>query len=143
MHFNAVIPEFAVTNCAASLRFYCDVLGFEVAYERPEEGFAFITFGEAQLMIDQIDKGRNFEIEDAPLEYPYGRGLNVQIRVDAVVPLVDALAAAGIKLHLSLEEKWYRKGDVELGNRQFVVMDPDGYLLRFFEDLGERPRTGN
>ncbi len=27
----------------------------------------------------------------------------------------------------------------EVGNRQFVVQDPDGYLLRFFSDLGERP----
>jgi len=26
-----------------------------------------------------------------------------------------------------------------VGNRQFVVPDPDGYLLRFFQDLGERP----
>jgi hypothetical protein len=25
-----------------------------------------------------------------------------------------------------------------VGNRQFVVIDPDGYLLRFFTSLGRR-----
>jgi hypothetical protein len=38
-----------------------------------------------------------------------------------------------------METRWYRIGRIERGNRQFVVADPDGYLLRFFEDLGERP----
>jgi catechol 2,3-dioxygenase-like lactoylglutathione lyase family enzyme len=36
---------------------------------------------------------------------------------------------------LMLEEA----GGAGFGNRQFVVADPDGYLLRFFQDLGERP----
>lgn len=30
---------------------------------------------------------------------------------------------------------------IKNGNRQFVVADPDGYLLRFFSDLGQRPVT--
>lgn len=37
------------------------------------------------------------------------------------------------------EERWYRQGEEEFGNRQFVLIDPDGYLLRFFTDLGRRP----
>ncbi len=48
------------------------------------------------------------------------------------------LGDAGYPLYLPLEEKWYRKGETEVGNRQFVVADPDGYLLRFYEDLGTR-----
>ncbi|HEY0476960.1 MAG TPA: hypothetical protein VGD37_05520 [Kofleriaceae bacterium] len=39
-----------------------------------------------------------------------------------------------------MEERWYRRNDHEVGNRQFVVADPDGYLLRFFGDLGQRFR---
>jgi hypothetical protein len=35
-------------------------------------------------------------------------------------------------------KKRYRVGDKETGNKQFLVQDPDGYLLRFFEDLGLR-----
>ena len=138
MEFNALIPELAVTDCAASLDFYCDILGFEIAFDRPEEGFAFLTMGDAQLMLDQIDMGRTFELEDAPFEYPLGRGVNFQIRVDTIEPMVDALTEANIEFFIPLEERWYRRGDFEVGNRQFVVMDPDGYLLRFFEELGER-----
>ena len=41
------------------------------------------------------------------------------------------------------EERWYRQGEAERGDRQFVVEDPDGYLLRFFSDLGERIRIPN
>ena len=37
---------------------------------------------------------------------------------------------------IELEEQWYRKDEVERGNRQFVVSGPDWYRLRFSEDLG-------
>ena len=37
------------------------------------------------------------------------------------------------------ETKWYRTGDVESGVAQFLVTDPDGYLLRFQSSLGKRP----
>ena len=46
---NAVVPEFAVSHWQRSKAFYCDVLGFESAYERAEEGFCKILMvGEAQ-----------------------------------------------------------------------------------------------
>jgi catechol 2,3-dioxygenase-like lactoylglutathione lyase family enzyme len=138
MRFNALIPEFAVVSIAESQRFYCDLLGFSIAYERPEEGFAFIELGDAQLMLDQIGIGRTFD-RDRLLTRPLGRGLNLQIRVPSVAPLLDALIKADWPPYLPLEEKWYRRGDEELGNRQFVVADPDGYLLRFAENLGVRP----
>ncbi|MEO5805255.1 VOC family protein [Devosia sp.] len=136
---NALIPELAVTDCRHSLQFYCDILGFSVLYQRPEEGFAMLALGEAQLMIDQIDIGRTFGIDDEPLVYPHGRGVNLQIAVEKVTPMATALEAAGIALYLPLEDKWYRRGKFEIGQRQFVVPDPDGYLLRFFEPLGTRP----
>lgn len=141
MRTNALVPELAVSDWQTSRAFYCDLVGFEVAYERLEEGFSFLTLGTAQLMIDQIGIGRTFEIKDAPLERPFGRGLNLQILVPQVAPILKRLESAGVRLHLPLVETWYRRDDHEVGNRQFVVADPDGYLLRLFEDLGERRRT--
>jgi catechol 2,3-dioxygenase-like lactoylglutathione lyase family enzyme len=139
MHkFNALIPELAVSDCGISLAFYRDVLEFSVVYQRPEEGFAFLARGEAQLMIDQVGQGRTFDVGDAPREHPFGRGLNVQIRVDGLDAMLATLRANDIPLVRPLEEKWYRRDKVEIGNRQFVVADPDGYLLRFFEPLGRR-----
>ncbi|MBO9471986.1 VOC family protein [Shimia sp. R10_1] len=136
---NALVPEFAVRNYKQSLAFYCDLLGFECEYARPEEGFAYLKLGGAELMIDEIGTGRTFDDGHLPTAYPFGRGVNVQIEVPEVGPLLINLAAAKHPLFLPLEEKWYRVGEIEFGNHQFMVADPDGYLLRFFEDLGERP----
>jgi catechol 2,3-dioxygenase-like lactoylglutathione lyase family enzyme len=139
---SALVPEFAVSDWRRSRRFYCDVLGFECIHERPEEGFCRLRLGEAELMIDQIGAGRTFDDGHLPDAYPFGRGLNVQIRVPSVAPLLAALERIGCPLYLPLEERWYRVGDAETGNRQCGVADPDGYLLRFFEDLGLRsPRA--
>ncbi|MCX8996381.1 VOC family protein [Rhizobiaceae bacterium BDR2-2] len=135
---NALVPELAVTDWQASRAFYCNLIGFTVLYERPEEGFSFLTLDQAELMIDQIGLGRTFAVDGAPLERPLGRGLNLQIRVPDVRTILPRLEAAGVPLYLPLEEKWYRRDTRETGNRQFAVADPDGYLLRLYEDLGER-----
>lgn len=138
MSSNALIPELAVTDWQRSRIFYCTLLGFTVRYERAEEGFSFLQFGEAELMIDQIGLGRTFAVAQAALDYPLGRGINLQIRVADVQPILDRLAATGVALYLPLEEKWYRQDGNEVGNRQFAVADPDGYLLRFYQPLGTR-----
>lgn len=138
MKENPLVPELAVSDWRTSRAFYCDLIGFEVTYERPEEGFSFLTLGDAQLMIDQIGLGRTFELAEGLLDPPFGRGLNLQIRVPQVRSILDRLEAVGLSLYLPLEEKWYRHRDHEVGNRQFVVPDPDGYLLRLFEDPGMR-----
>lgn len=135
---NALVPEFAVSDWIRSKEFYCTVLGFDCLYQRSEEGFCYLKLGDAELMIDQIGVGRTFDGGHRPDEYPFGKGLNLQIRVESALRLVRALEQQGIPLHLPLEEKWYRVEDREEGNCQFVVADPDGYLLRFYEDLGSR-----
>jgi catechol 2,3-dioxygenase-like lactoylglutathione lyase family enzyme len=54
---NALVPELAVSDWERSCHFYVTVLGFSVAYDRPEDGFSYLTFGDAELMIDQIGMG--------------------------------------------------------------------------------------
>ncbi|QBD78939.1 VOC family protein [Ktedonosporobacter rubrisoli] len=133
---NALVPELSITDFARSLDFYVRILGFVLVYQREEESFAYLSLGQAQLMIDQIGKGRTWKT--AALEYPLGRGVNFQIAVERIDPLLERLQQNNIELFLPVEEKWYRKNNVEVGNRQFLVQDPDGYLLRFTEDLGVR-----
>lgn len=135
---NTLVPEFAVSDFAVSKSFYCDILGFACEYERPEEGFAYLSLGNAELMIDQIGAGRTFDDGHLPNRYPFGRGLNVQIEVPEISKLINPLSISGYPLYLEPEDKWYRKEEKEVGNRQFVVADPDGYLLRFFQSLGTR-----
>jgi catechol 2,3-dioxygenase-like lactoylglutathione lyase family enzyme len=132
-----LVPELDVTDLDASLAFYCDVLGFQVRYLRPEERFAYLKREGAELMLEEAaGPGRRFRT--APLERPFGRGANFQIQVTDAPGLVERVRGAGAPILIDLEDRWYRRGDGEVGNRQFVVVDPDGYLLRFFEDLGRR-----
>lgn len=74
-----------------------------------------------------------------PLEYPLGRGLNLQIEVDDLEPLLARLQAAGYPLRREARTEWYREDGTEHGQRECLLQDPDGYLLRFCQVLGERP----
>jgi catechol 2,3-dioxygenase-like lactoylglutathione lyase family enzyme len=133
-----LVPELDVGDLDVSLAFYRDVLGFSVRYERAEERFAYLKREGAELMLEEAEgPGRRFRT--APLERPFGRGVNLQIRVTDPVALLARVRQAGAEVVVELEEHWYRRNDHGVGNRQFVVADPDGYLLRFFEDLGTRP----
>jgi catechol 2,3-dioxygenase-like lactoylglutathione lyase family enzyme len=133
---NLLVPELSIVDFQKSLAFYTKVLGFSVAYQRKDEGFAFLTLDGVHIMIDQIGIGRTWRT--GKLEYPLGRGINFQIIVDKLDPILDRIKKSGTKLFLDVEERWYRMNDQEVGNRQFLVMDPDGYLLRFVQDLGRR-----
>jgi catechol 2,3-dioxygenase-like lactoylglutathione lyase family enzyme len=135
--FAALIPELSVTNLEESLRFWCTMLGFEIAYDRPAARFAFLTRGAVQVMLCE----RNGRWEPAEMQRPFGRGINLQITVEQIAPMLAALEAAGWALYEEPNEAWYRTGDREGGQREFLVQDPDGYLLRFAEDLGTRPVT--
>lgn len=125
----ALTPELSVTDLGQSLVFYCDVLGFAMRYERRDEGFACIALGDAVLMLDQVGLGRDWVT--GPLEAPYGRGINLQIDVDSLTPVLARLAASQTSLFQPLETKSYQMGNRTIVQHQFCVQDPDGYLLRF------------
>ncbi len=133
-----LVPELDVALLERSLRVYLDVLGFACTIRRPEEKFAYLVRERAHLMLQEAEgPGRRFRT--APLEAPYGRGINLQIKVSAVDPLYASVLRSASTVVIPMEERWYRQGALEAGNRQFVMADPDGYLLRFFQDLGKRP----
>ncbi len=133
-----LVPEFYVTDFRRSLAFYTEILGFSVAYDRPEERFAYLERDGAELMIEQtVDPARMFNV--GALDHPLGRGMSLQIEARNVDALYAAAEAARAPMVRAMEERWYRSGASEVGNRQFWVQDPDGYVLRFFQDLGRRP----
>ena len=132
-----LVPELLVSDIKQSLRFWCDLCGFSVAFDRLYEGFAYLDLGGAQVMLEE--RGRNRNWVTGPLEAPLGRGVNFEIVVPALDPILQSLADANWPLFMPPEEKWYRTGAVETGVHQFLVQDPDGYLLRFAARLGKRP----
>lgn len=91
---------------------------------------------EIQLMIQEISENDKWNI--APLSYPFGNGINFQLEVDNFELIYNNLLSNNYKIAFEIEENWYRQDNKLLGNKEFLVQDPDGYLLRFSEDLGER-----
>ena len=142
----ALTPELYITDIQQSLRFYVDVLGFSIQYQREEDGFAMLERQGSRIMLEQIKAGsRKVSFTEtgrtwltAPMDQPFGRGINLKIKTTDVLRLFERTAASGATIFLPIEEKWYRANDVLLGHKQFIVQDPDGYLLRFFESLGDR-----
>ena len=133
-------PELDVGNLERSLAFYAGVIGFRVVFTRPEDRFAYLDLDGVHLMLEELGgSGRYFTT--APMAHPYGRGVNFQIEVSDVDALYARVLTGGFPVPTPLEERWYRENKIENGNRQFVVADPDGYLLRFFTDLGQRSVT--
>ena len=133
-----IVPELYTSDFARSLAFYTDVLGFSVRYARPDERFAYLDLEGAHLMLEQtLDPARL--LLAGPLEHPFGRGMHLQVQVSDVDAVYRRVREAGCRVLLAIEERWYGRGGDEAGNRQFAVTDPDGYVLRLFQDLGTRP----
>lgn len=125
----ALVPELLVTDVDRSIEFWCSTCGFEVRYVRPEERFVYIELGSAHVMLEEVGVGRNWIT--GPLEPPLGRGINFQITVPDADVIATALGAAGVELFMLPETKQYQVAEDIAVVRQFLVTDPDGYLVRF------------
>ncbi|HAG12248.1 MAG TPA: aldoketomutase [Ruminococcus sp.] len=127
MKFNALIPELTVTDLERSRAFYVGVLQFRIEYERPENRFLFLSRENIQLMPEE----ENGHWSVGELRYPFGRGINFEMTVSDVDALYRAVLDAGMKPFRELTVNRYRNGSGEIVQKEFLVQDPDGYLLRF------------
>ena len=133
----SLVPELYCVDIQRSKNFYINELGFSLYVERPEDKFIYIERQGSRIMIEQVDTGRKWITGE--LSYPFGRGMSFQIETNNADEMYNSLTTKGHHFFLPIEEKWYRHGDKESGSRQFIIQDPDGFLLRFSQDLGLRP----
>jgi len=138
MKYNHLIPELSVADFNKSLNFYTQILGFKVEYDRPESNFAFLSFQGSQLMIDQGNDDKKSPWYTGKLIYPRGRGIHFQIDIDNLKPLIKSLKKHNYPIKESPKDYCFRKDDVMVGMRGFLIMDPDGYLLMFNQDIEEK-----
>ena len=127
-----LVPELTVSDLARSLRVYTELFGFTVHYTRP--GFAYLSHGPAQLMLEQERAGNAWQT--GPLERPYGRGINFQLEVPDVLAVLARLEQAGYPVQVPLQTASYFEGETEHRQREFLALDPDGYLWRFQDGGG-------
>ncbi|MEZ8411722.1 bleomycin resistance protein [Vibrio splendidus] len=137
-YWNPMVPELSVSNFERSLAFYVDVLGFSIRIRRENPNFVYLEQEHVQMMLEQIsDEGWI----TGELEAPLGRGVNFQIELSDLEPLVKRLQTHKVSLFREMKETWYDIGEKLSGEREPLLQDPDGYLLRFTQHLGEKPKT--
>ena len=127
MKFNSLIPELTVTDIERTKDFYLNILGFQMEYERPENKFIFVSLEGNQMMLEQ----ENGHWSVGELEYPFGRGINFEMTVSDVDAIYKRVLDAGIKPFHEMQVSNYRSNDEVVVQKEFLVQDPDGYLLRF------------
>ncbi|MBE6021963.1 MAG: VOC family protein [Cellulosilyticum sp.] len=127
MKFNGLIPELSVSSIEVSKKFYTQILGFNVEYERTEDKFVFLSLGEAQIMLEEI----NGYWSTGKLEYPFGKGINFQIKVKDVKQIADQMKKHQIPLFRDIMESQYECNGEIIYQKEILLQDPDGYLLRF------------
>lgn len=126
MKFNSLIPELSVSNIDKSINFYLNI-GFKIVYERKENKFCFLELENNQIMIEEINDNWNTGI----LEYPFGRGINISMTIKDIETFYNNLKDKNIKMYQELKVSDYKVNDVIYEDKEFLIQDPDGYLLRF------------
>ncbi len=118
-----------VTDVANSLKTY-ELLGFEVLQNHPP------LYGSVRLgnfLINFQDKRSPTDVAflvEAQAE-PKGAGLFIYIQVSAIDDYFDHIIERGVVVTT-------QPRDWPSGNREFVVRDPDGYKLVFYEPHGAK-----
>jgi len=132
MKINSLTPELIVGDLNGSLKFY-ESIGFSAVYRRDNPPFVFLELGESQIMLQQILDKNAWEIERP--EYPFGRGINFQI----LVPDVNEFAIRAKKINAYIIENTdiniYQILNGAAKQKELVIADPDGYVLRFSEKI--------
>lgn len=139
MNFNKLTPELLISDINQSNLFYIQYLGFTLEYERKEDRFMLISYEGSQFMLEQ-DHPEAW-ITELPV-FPRGRGVNFQIEVSSLSTIIAKIKEYNLTYFKEPKEQWYRINDQEEGVKELLIQDPDGYLLRFQEYLGERDYKG-
>ncbi len=75
------------------------------------------------------------EWKTADIEYPFGRGINFQIEVKDIEKILNDLKKISWPLKVPLKINSYKTDKSIIRCKEFLIQDPDGYLLRFSQTL--------
>jgi uncharacterized glyoxalase superfamily protein PhnB len=119
MKFESLTPNLIVSDMAASVAFYRDVLGFTISESVPEAPpyvFAWMKRDDVNVFLNDAKP----VVEQFPT-LTIGRTSVLFIVVDAVDELFQSVAPRA-QVVMPLTDQFY-------GMREFAVLDPDGYLI--------------
>lgn len=127
MSITSVSGQLRTTNLAASVRFYTETLGLELAFQY-QDFYAGIRAGEQLFHLkhaDTLDPSIRFVDE--------GGHLHLYLGTDDATALAATLERRGVRLIEPVH-------DTPWGTREFVIHDDQGHTLYFGEAQMEEPR---
>jgi catechol 2,3-dioxygenase-like lactoylglutathione lyase family enzyme len=131
VRFAETIPALPARDVRDAADFYCNRLGFEIAYA--EDGFAILRRDDAEVHLwgatdeswrERLDASR--PVNSGAESFIAGTA-SCRVRVEGVDELYASCRESGI-VHPNGQ-----LGDTEWGTREFATLDPDGNLMTFFE----------
>lgn len=129
-HFKKLTPNLLVADVSRSLTFYIDLLGFERGMSVPDVPpfvFASVISGTVEIFFNEAAAA----ITEYPVlaDRPIGASGTMFIEVDGIEQYYGALQGK-VNVTVPLFTQWY-------GVKEFVIIDPDGYLITFAERVQE------
>jgi lactoylglutathione lyase len=125
-HFKKLTPNLLVVSVERSLAFYVDTLGFSRGMTVPDASpfaFASVTGGAVEIFFNEAATA----VKEYPAfaDKPIGATGTLYIEVEGIDALHDRLKPS-VKILRPIATQFY-------GMREFVIEDPDGYVITFAE----------
>jgi uncharacterized glyoxalase superfamily protein PhnB len=114
-----------VADLPKSMKWYSDVIGFEIDQQHEREGkvrAARMSAGDVLILLNQEDGAKGWDRVK-------GQGISISFIISSGLDdIADRIKAAGVTL--DAEPK-----DMPWGQRMFRLTDPDGFKLVFMSDV--------
>ncbi|MCP4355161.1 MAG: bleomycin resistance family protein [Proteobacteria bacterium] len=125
---DALTPNIMVNNVNETLKFYQDVLGFDLITTYPQEGefeFAIVQHGNVKMMFQE----KNSLVKEYPRlgKYGIGGGLTLFIEIENVDYMYNQLVGK-VNVIKDLYTTFYNM-------KEFAVEDCNGFVLTFAQKI--------
>ena len=132
MKLKTITPNLMVDDVNKSVSFYCDVLGFTVIATVPDTGkfdFAMIGKDSVTMMFQTLTSFTEALPRFSGMKK--GSGILLYFDVENLDEIYGKVKQSGAEIVVDLNTTFY-------GTREFTILDPDGYLVCFAEDVADR-----
>ena len=129
MKLQKLTPNLIVRDVAASMDFYCRVLGFQRGQTVPEQVpfvFGIVTNGSVEIFFNdqKAVAAEHPELASRPI----GGALTLYIEVEGIEELLKTVQQHGVKITMALKQQFY-------GVKEFGIEDPEGWEITFAERM--------
>lgn len=127
-YFSAVV----VKDVAASSRWYCSVFDMKVKEEMKDNAGAYSihVLESPDFLMELLQLKGSLEKATALSGRPQGTELQGHFKIGFKADDMDALIKKLASLHIDVPQVWT---DPKTKKRNFLIKDPDGNLIQFFE----------